>query len=81
MKRRLKVSEAPPERLARFNPRDWIPSGSESDPWAPTLGHRAWCAARAEWVAAGGVWPGGEGQREMQEAILTPDEPWDGTFK
>lgn len=80
MKRRLHIGESPPPRLASFNPRDWIATGAESDPWAPTLGHRAWCQARAEWVAAGGVWPGGENAREMQEAILMPDEPWDGKF-
>lgn len=79
MKRRVAAGSPPPE-LASFNPRNWIPAGAEADPFAPTLGHRAWCQARAEWVAAGGIWPGGDGQRELQEAILTPDEPWDGTL-
>ena len=77
MKRRQSTTGTPPPELVGFNPRDWIAAGAESDPWAPTLGHKAWCAARAEWVAAGGIWPGGDGQREIQEAILTPDEPFD----
>jgi hypothetical protein len=61
----------PPELLTL------APARREGDPWAATRAHEAWCAARAAWVAAGGAWPGGEGQREVQEAISTPDEPWD----
>lgn len=76
--RRRVAAGSPPEELFRFDPRAWIPAGAESDPFAASLGHSAWRQARAEWVAAGGNWPGGEGQREMQEAILTPDEPFDG---
>lgn len=77
MKRRVRA-DAPPARLATFNPADWIPVGAAMDPWAPTRAHQAWCAARADWVAAGRAWPGGEGQRDMQEAIAVPDQPFDG---
>jgi hypothetical protein len=51
----------------------------------PAAALRAWRAAfdewrgeRAAWVAAGGVWPGGGDQRELAEALETPDEPWHG---
>ncbi|WP_264016572.1 hypothetical protein, partial [Mycobacterium heckeshornense] len=36
-----------------------------------------WRADRTAWVAGGGEWPGGEKQRELQEAFAMPDEPWD----
>jgi hypothetical protein len=48
-----------------------------NDPWAATEAWWAWCAARQAWVDGGGLWPPGEGQREMQQAIACPDEPWD----
>jgi hypothetical protein len=76
VKRRPRAEGCPPPELAEFDPIDWIPAGA-SDAWAPTRAHEAWCAARSDWVAAGGVWPGGEGQREMGEAITTPDQPFD----
>jgi hypothetical protein len=63
---------SPPPELLLFDP-----PHCEGDPWAATRAYEAWCAARAAWVAAGGTWPCGEGQREVQEAISTPDEPWD----
>jgi hypothetical protein len=62
----------PPVELTRYNPRAWIPFGSESDPNAPRLAHRAWCGARAAWVADGGEWPGGEAVRLMGERLLDP---------
>jgi hypothetical protein len=69
---------SPPPELLTFDVERWAPAGVDrDDPWRPTRAHKAWCAARAAWVAAGGVWPGGQGQREMQEAIATPDEPFD----
>jgi hypothetical protein len=58
----------PPELLTfdvEFDPRD---------PWSATRAHQAWCAARADWVAAGNVWP--DDQRELHEALCMPDQPW-----
>lgn len=63
MKRKVPASSRPPPELLTFDPEHWT--------------HEAWCSARAAWVAAGGAWPGGEDQRELREAMITPDEPWD----
>lgn len=67
--RRRAASTPPPELLAA----PMRPADGDLGVWAAA--YRAWCAARLEWVEAGGVWPGGEDQRQIQEAIATPDEP------
>jgi hypothetical protein len=54
--------------------------GSAAAIWRPTRAHERWRAARAAWVAAGGVWPGGEHQRRSEEAASMPDEPFDGSL-
>jgi hypothetical protein len=59
-----------------FDPDSWAPPGSDRDPWRATKAHTAWCAARASWSSTR-LWPTGEGQREIEEAIVTPDEPFD----
>jgi hypothetical protein len=71
-RRRRLPADVPPPELVTFDP-----PVCPGDPWAATRAHQAWCAARAASVAAGGVWPGGEDQRELQEAMCIPDEPWD----
>jgi hypothetical protein len=63
----------PPRELTHYDPRAWIPPGRESDPDAPKLGYRAWCAARAAWVSDGNQWPGGESVRHMGEQLLNPN--------
>jgi hypothetical protein len=63
-----------------FDVERWVPEHvAADDPWRATMAYTAWAAARAAWVATGGVWPDGEDQRALQEAIATPDEPfnWD----
>lgn len=68
----------PPPELLVFDAGRWAPADvAAADPRRPTRAWEAWRAARAAWVDAGGVWPGGENQREMQEAIAGPDEPFD----
>ena len=54
----------------------------------PRGGFAAWRAAfddwrreRAAWAAAGGVWPGGEDQRELAEALETPDEAFPASVR
>jgi hypothetical protein len=57
---------SPPRELHTFDVERRAPLGVDvGDPRRPTRAHEAWCAARAAWVAAGGVWPDGEGQREI----------------
>jgi hypothetical protein len=69
---------SPPRELLVFDVDRWAPTDiAAADPWRPTRAYEAWRAARAAWVAAGGIWPGGEGQREVHEAICWPDEPFD----
>ncbi|MGH3967731.1 MAG: hypothetical protein ACRDTV_06340 [Mycobacterium sp.] len=80
MRRRIDVS-APPVGLLTPPPAPYpIPPGV--DPKTVLLAWRAaydeWIAERAAWVAAGGVWPGGEDQRELQESAATPNEPFTG---
>jgi hypothetical protein len=75
VKRRTKTGPVPPPELVDFDVETWAPSDCPADdPWRPTWAHETWRGARAAWVAAGGIWP--DDQREMQEAIVTPDEPW-----
>jgi hypothetical protein len=69
---------SPPRELLVFGVERWAPADIDPrDAWRSTRAHEVWCAARAAWVAAGGVWPGGEGQRELGEAVVMPDEPFD----
>jgi hypothetical protein len=75
VRRRVDAADAPPPQLVVFDPDDWS-MGHRDDPWGPTRAHQAWRAARAAWVAAGNAWPSGDDQRELEEAMCTPDEPW-----
>ena len=75
MRRRTGATLPPPELMTPPP----IPTGV--DPVEALLAWRAaydqWRTDRAAWVAVGGEWPGGEEQRELQEAMAMPDEPFD----
>jgi hypothetical protein len=70
------AATTPPPELLTFDPDRWAPPDSDRDPWRATKAHEAWCAARASWSSTR-PWPTGEDQREFEEAIATPDEPFD----
>ncbi|MGB8382745.1 MAG: hypothetical protein WCG47_16125 [Dermatophilaceae bacterium] len=76
MRRRVDAAAVPPSELLVFHSDRWAPVGNRDDPWSATRAHEAWRAARAAWVAAGNAWPSDEDQRELEEAMCTPDEPW-----
>jgi hypothetical protein len=79
VKRRIKTGPLPPPELVEFDVEAWAPAECcADDPWRPTWAHQQWRAARAAWVAAGGIWPSDEDQREFEEAFATPDEPFCG---
>jgi hypothetical protein len=77
VKRKVPASSVPPRELTEFDPDRWAPPGSDGDPRRATRAHDARCASRAAWVAVGNAWPSGEDHRELEEAMSTPDEPWD----
>jgi hypothetical protein len=56
-------------------------SGPEARP-DPGGDFEGWRVARAEWVAAGNPWPGGEDARvaeEFEAVSMMPDQIWNGT--
>lgn len=69
---RRRTGDAIPPRALLVTPAE--PADGDLAVWAADF--EAWRSARAAWVAAGGVWPGGEDQREFEEAIAVPDEPY-----
>ena len=81
VRRKVDPVTMPPRELVEFDVERWAPTGvAFDDPWRPTRAHERWRAARAAWVAASGVWPGGEHQRRSEEAASMPDEPFDGSL-
>jgi hypothetical protein len=71
-----RAGTTPPDELLTFDPEGWAPPGTVGDPWRETKAHAAWCAARASWSSTT-PWPNGEGQRQIEEAIVTPDEAFE----
>ena len=81
VRRKVDPVTMPPREWLEINVERWALTGvAFDDPWRPTRAHGVWRAARAAWVEAGGVWPGGESQRLFEEAASWPDEPWDGSL-
>lgn len=78
MRRRPEAVGAPLPELVTFNTERWAPPDAECDPRAATKAHQEWCAAREAWAAVNS-WPTGD-QRAVEEAIVTPDEPFDGSL-
>jgi hypothetical protein len=69
----------PSPDLLEFDVERWAPADvAADDPWRPTRAHEAWCAARRQWLAAGNEWPSGEDQRQAEEIVVMPDEPFCG---
>lgn len=83
MRPRVDVS-APPVELLTPPPAPY-PIWPGVDPAAALRAWRAafddWRRERAAWAAAGGVWPGGEDQRELAEALETPDEAFPASVR
>ena len=56
VKRRIKTGPLPPPELVDFDVEARAPAKRRADdPWRPTWAHERWRAARAAWVAAGGI--------------------------
>jgi hypothetical protein len=81
VRRRVDAADRPGRELVNFYAELWMPpSAAHDDPWRATRAWERWRAARAEWVARGGTWPGGAEQLSHDEAACMPDEPWCGSF-